>query len=243
MKRLAQSAPVSYLHRACLALDEAEIPIDARVEFLSTLRETMTIEHAKFGQRLSAKELRAWLQAFDLVRQYLQDSLDQRAEEPEEEEEQREKPRRRKKAKRTDDVRRKPRKSEEDGPKPKRVARQMRKPKPASPQSPEDKPVGRYVVVDHEDKIVPAKKRPLKSPLQRKSPSPEKKSPESDVKAPQLKRKSPPPAPIDVTPPKTQGMKKPDDTPRPPPKKAYPIAPATDMSDDFVVDEVIDASD
>ena len=115
--------------------------------------------------------------------------------------------------------------------------------RPSSPVSPEDKPVGRFFVIDHEDKVVPAPKRKLTPPMQRKPPSPSASSPSSTASPPRVT-----PPPINMTPPQydEEDAFKPRDTPRPTAKRVLPQAPTEEadegeMSDDFVVDELIDA--
>lgn len=119
--------------------------------------------------------------------------------------------------------------------------------RPSSPLSPEDKPVGRFFVVDHEDKPVPATKRKLTPPAMRKSPSQSSSQSPSPAASPSPPRVTPPP--IHVTPPRDDDDDdpyKPRDTPRPrakrtPPQVMAEEADESDMSDDFVVDELIDA--
>ena len=118
--------------------------------------------------------------------------------------------------------------------------------RPSSPLSPEDKPVGRFFVVDHEDKPVPATKRKLTPPAMRKSPSQSSSQSPSPAQSPSPPRVTPPP--IQVTPPRDDDDDpyKPRDTPRPrakrtPPQVMAEEADESDMSDDFVVDELIDA--
>ena len=83
--------------------------------------------------------------------------------------------------------------------------------------SPDEKPVGAFYAMESDSQKYkkqgkPTTKRTVFSPMTPTTPITE----ESDL------------------------GRKPADTPRPPPKKAYPMSPVDDMSDDFVVDELVD---